>query len=212
MKKILFTVVLFISLTCFVPAQVNDGAFFSGSFGGYGNGNSSNYLRPRNVPSIVLSAGFGLPIIDRVYLYTKLSYISRTNYTAEENYNFIQPDLTTINELVLANASFSQLLFNGGLQYNIYITDDVTLGINSGLTYVLVNNKASLPNGAVLQQINDIGVFGVFGGVSLEKYIEDSNVAVFGEAQYNYVKKNMIYFRNKFSGMNFTVGARYYLN
>jgi hypothetical protein len=212
MKKILFTAVLFVSLTCFVPAQVNDGAFFSGSFGGFENGNSTNQLRPGYVPSVVLSAGFGLPIIDRVYLYTKLSYISRTNYTAEENYSFIQPDLTTINELVLANASFSQLLFNGGLQYNIYITDDITLGLNSGLTYVLVNHKASLPNGAVLQQIDDIGVFGVFGGVSLEKYVEDSNVSIFGEAQYNYVKKNMIYFRDKFSGMNFTVGARYYLN
>lgn len=210
MKKILFTAVLFVSFSCFVPAQVNDGAFFSGSLGGYGN--SSNRLQPRYVPSIVLSAGFGLPLISNVYLYTKLSYISRTNYTAEENYNFVQPDLTTINELVRADASFSQLLFNGGLQYNIYITDDITLGINSGLTYVLVNNQASLPNGTVLQQLNNIGVFGVFGGVSLEKNIEDSNVTLFGEAQYNYAKKNMIYFRDKFSGINFTVGARYYLN
>jgi hypothetical protein len=193
-----------------MPAQINEGTFISGSFGGYAG--SSNQLRLRNAPSIVLSTGLGIPLLDRVYLYTKLSYISRSNYTAQEQYNTIGPDLNTVSKMIEADASFSQLLFNGGLQYNIYISDDLTLGINSGLTYVLVNHKAALPNGTLLQELDNTGVFGFFGGLNLEKFFEDSNVSFYGEAQYNYTKKNMIYFRDKFSGMNFTVGGRFYVN
>ncbi len=210
MKKFLSVIILFFTITSFTPAQVNEGIFISGSFGGFAG--SSNQLRLRNTPSIVLSTGLGIPLIEKVYFYTKLSYISRSNYTAQEQFNTIGPDLNTISQMIEADASFSQLLFNGGLQYNIYISDDVTLGLNSGLTYVLVNHKAALPNGTILQRLDNEGVFGYFGGVNVEKFFDDSNFSMFGEAQYNYAKKNMIYFRDKFSGMNFTFGGRFYLN
>ena len=210
MKKFLSTIILFVTLTCFTPAQINDGMFISGSLGGYAG--SSNQLRLRNTPSIVLSTGVGIPLFDKLYLYTKLSYISRSHYSAQEQFNTVGPNLQTVSELIEADASFSQLLFNGGLQYNIYVTDDITLGINSGLTYVLVNHKAALPNGTILQELGNTGVFGLFGGVNVEKFFEDSNVSIYGEAQYNYAKRNMIYFRDKFSGMNFTFGGRFYVN
>lgn len=211
MKKYISVIILFLTLTCFTPAQINDGIFISGSFGGFA-GSASNQLRLRNTPSIVLSTGVGIPVFHRLYLYTKLSYISRSNYTAQEQFNTVGPNLQTVSEIIEADASFSQLLFNGGLQYNIYVTDDITLGVNSGLTYVLVNHKAALPNGTILQQLDNTGVFGLFGGINVEKFFEDSNVSLYGEAQYNYAKKNMIYFRDKFSGMNFTFGARLYVN
>ena len=211
MKQILRISMLFLLLSCTLPAQKHDnGIFFSGSFGA--NEGPHNQIRQRNAPSIVLSTGFGLPLINKFYLYTKLSYVSRANYQAEEYYNFVDADLNTVRQLVRADASFNQLIFNGGLQYNIYITDDLTLGINSGLTYVLVNQQATLPDGTVMQRLDDVGVLGTFGGLSLEKRFEDGNFSLFGEAQYNYAKKNIVYFRDKFSGMNFTIGGRFYLN
>ena len=211
MKK-LYILIFVVCFTFSIDAQVNKGAFFSGSLGGYSGGPESIYNRDRDVTSIVLSTGFGLPLFNKVFLYTKLSYILRSNYSSLEYNNFADAGLNSFNELVQANASFSQLLFNGGLQYNVYLTEDLTLGINGGLTYAVVNHKASFSDGTLIQRLDNEGVFGAFTGLSLEKSFEDSNVSLFGEAQYNYARKDVIYFRDKFSGMNFTVGGRFYLS
>ncbi|MFO7444958.1 MAG: hypothetical protein R6W90_01270 [Ignavibacteriaceae bacterium] len=210
MKK-LYILVFLICFSVSVYAQVNEAPFFSGSLGGH-SGSGENIYRNRNATSIILSTGFGLPLYNKIFLYTKLSYILRANYSSLEYNNFADEGLSTYNELVEVNGSFSQLLFNGGLQYNVSLTNDLTLGINGGVTYALVNHKASLPNGSIVQRLDNEGVFGVFSGLSLEKYLEDSNVSIFGEAQYNYARKDVVYFRDKFSGMNFTIGGRFYLS
>lgn len=202
-------IILFCVLPVIIGAQVTKEPFISGGFGAYNSG-SGYRLNDKNSSSLVFSTGFGLPLYKQVFLYTRLSYISRSNYTASEYHSFIDGNFNTVNELVEVDASFSQLLMNGGLQYNISIAKEWVLGLSGGITYALVNHKANLPNGLVLQQLDNAGIFGVFSGVSLEKSFEDSNAAIFGEAQYNYAKRDVVYFRDKFSGMNFTVGARYY--
>jgi hypothetical protein len=209
MRNIIFTVVL-LSLALPAYAQMNEGAFISGSLGASVGGGSANPYLKNSGTSVLLSTSFGVPLFDRFMFYSRFTYQLESGYTANENIS--GTGITTINQLTEVNGTFSQLIFNGGLQYNIYLAEDITMGVNGGLTYALVNHKASLPNGTVLQKLDNEGIFGAFTGVSLEKSFEDSNVSLFGEAQYNYAKKDVVYFRDKFSGANFTVGGRFYLN
>jgi hypothetical protein len=209
MRNIIFTVVL-LSLALPAYAQMNEGAFISGSLGASVGGGSANPYLKNSGTSVLLSTSFGVPLFDRFMFYSRFTYQLKSGYTANENIS--GSGITTINQLTEVNGTFSQLIFNGGLQYNIYLAEDITMGVNGGLTYALVNHKASLPNGTVLQKLDNEGIFGAFTGVSLEKSFEDSNVSLFGEAQYNYAKKDVVYFRDKFSGANFTVGGRFYLN
>jgi hypothetical protein len=209
MKNLFFTF-LFLCLVFPAYAQMNEGAFITGSLGAKLGGGSGNPYMQNSGTSILLSTSAGIPLFNNVLFYSRISFISRSGYTAQENINTPGTGITTINQLTEVNGTFSQLIFNGGLQYNIHLTDDLTMGINGGLTYALVNHKASLPGGTVLQSLDNEGIFGAFSGVNLEKSFEDSNVSLFGEAQYNYAKKDVVYFRDKFSGMNFTFGGKYY--
>jgi len=209
MKKLLLISGILILLTTFIPAQ-NDPYIF-GSLGGFSTGSAKNNPY-KNSPAVVFSTGFGIPLYGAVSLYSRLSYIYKSNYTGREYQSYINSDLEIMNELVETNASFSQLLVNGGLQYNIHLSKEVNLGISGGITYAMVNHMAALPSGLVIQRLDNTGVFGVFSGVSIEKFFEDTGASVFGEAQYNYAKRNVVYFRDKFSGMNFTIGGKFYLN
>lgn len=209
MKRVILVTALLIMISAYMPAQNNPYIF--GSLGGFTSG-SAKSSNPRNVPAVVFSSGFGIPLYGAFSIYSRVSYISKSNYRGTEYQSFVNADLEIMNELVETNASFSQLILNGGLQYNIHLSKEIKLGLSGGVTYALVNHEASLPGGIMLQRLNNTGVFGVFSGASLEKYFSDSGASVFGEAQYNYAKKNVVYFRDKFSGMNFTVGAKYYLN
>lgn len=200
---------LLLLLTAYVPAQNN--AYVFGSMGGYSSGGNSNSSL-RNAPAVVFSTGFGIPLYGAVSLYSRLSYIYKSHYTGREYHSFINSDLEIMNELVQTNASFSQLVINGGLQYNIHLSQEINMGISGGVTYAMVNHLAALPSGLVIQRLDNTGAFGVFSGASIEKFFKDSGVSIFGEAQYNYARKNVVYFRDKFSGMNFTVGGKYYLN
>lgn len=209
MKRLLLVSSLLIILTAYIPAQ--DDAYVFGSLGGYSSGSARNSAL-RNSPAVVFSTGFGIPLYGAFSIYSRLSYIYKSNYIGTEYRSYLNSELEIMNELVQTNASFSQLLINGGLQYNIHLSKEINLGISGGVTYALVNHEAVLPSGLVLQRLDNTGVFGVFSGVSLEKYFSDSGASVFGEAQYNYAKKNVVYFRDKFSGMNFTIGGKFYLN
>lgn len=210
MKRVLLALVVLFSVSLF--AQREEAPYIFGSLGAKSGGGATNPYQQKSGSSVVLSTGFGLPLFSNISLYTRLSYISKSNYVGEEYANFSEGGLTTLNQLTSVNASFSQFIFNGGLQYNILLSNDLTMGVSGGVTYALVDHEAVLPNGMLLQKLDNEGVFGAFSGVSLEKSFEDSNVSLFGEAQYNYAKKDIIYFRDKFSGMNFTVGGRFYLN
>jgi hypothetical protein len=110
----------------------------------------------------------------------------------------------------MVNASMAQLVVNGGLQYNIFLSKDLSIGLLGGITYTLVDQEARLFSGELIQRIDYQSFYGYFGGASVEKSFKDSDLSLFAEAIYNYIDDNSVYFRNVFSGMNFTIGGRYY--
>jgi len=84
------------------------------------------------------------------------------------------------------------------------------MGFSAGFTYSLVNNKSTL-KGELYQSLDNQNLYGYFGGIDLEHRFTDSQLSAFGEAFYKYIRNDNFYFRDKFSGMNFIAGVRFYV-
>ncbi|MEJ2616196.1 MAG: DUF2787 family protein [Ignavibacteriaceae bacterium] len=202
--KYLITIFLFI--VPFIAEAQNriheKSIFISGGIGVI-QSSSSEELTSKFLPSVLFQIGFGIPINHQLTIYNRISYTSKSDF---KSYARIEP----INQLVEATSSFSQLIYNGGLRYSIYLAQDWNIGFSAGFTYSLVNNKSSL-KGELYQKLDNQNLYGYFGGIDLEHRFSDSQFSAFGEAFYNYIRNDNIYFRDKFSGMNLTAGVRFYL-
>ncbi len=206
---ILFLPLLFVELTA--QPKVNSSPYLSGNLA---ISNSSFPMSDDNNNSMkaAVGIGFGFPINKEISFYSRFTYTSKPNFTAFDYLTYVDNDMSIINQLTAANISYSQLIFNAGLQYNFTITNGLLLGISSGFTYSIVNQKVSLQNGKMIESMDNEGLYGYFAGANLEKTFDESNFSIFGEAQYNFIKKDLVYYRSKFGGTNFTIGGKYYLS
>jgi len=59
--------------------------------------------------------------------------------------------------------------------YNFLVTDDLVLGVNGGLSFMVVNQEARLRTGTVISSIDNENIWGAFGGIIAEKRWDDSN-------------------------------------
>ena len=201
--------ILFLSSTLLMAQSENHNSpYFSGSLSISNSAARVNY-KDQSFHA-ALGAGFGFPIYKAISFYSKLTYASKPNFTAYDYLTYVDNDISIVNQLTAANVAFSQLIFNAGLQYGIQISRELRFGMSGGLTYSLVNQKVSLQTGKMIENLDNEGLYGYFAGASLEKTFEDSHVSVFGEAQYNFIRKDIVYYRSNFGGVNFTVGGKYY--
>ena len=202
--KYLITIFLFI-IPFIVEAQnrIHEKSIFLSGGIGVIQSSSSEEIISKFLPNVLFQFGFGIPLDYHLSVYNRISYTSKSDFKA---YAQIEP----INRLVEATSSFSQLIFNAGLRYSIIITQDWSAGFSAGFTYSLVNNKSTL-KGELYQSLDNQNLYGYFGGIDLEHRFSDSQLSAFGEAFYNYIRNDNIYFRDKFSGMNLTAGVRFYL-
>ncbi len=212
MKRVTILTALFfvLSLCLFAQSQKNDSPYLSGNLVLSNSSVRENYKE--NSLHAALGVGFGFPVINNISFYSRLTYTSKPNFTAYDYLTYVDNDISIINQLTAANVSFSQLIFNAGLQYNFYISKSIRFGLSSGFTYSLINQKVSLQSGKTIENLDNEGLYGYFAGTSLEKTFEDSHVSIFGEVQYNFIKKDIVYYRSNFGGVNFTVGGKYYLH
>lgn len=214
MKKIfpiLFVFTFFSIVNVFPQSRVELGsAFISGMVGTAKVSLSGN--GEQNPMSLAFGGSFGIPIIKNLYLYTRSSYTSQSNFQSFYNTAYLNSSLSLPEEFVQVNSSFTQLLVNGGLLYNFRINEEFVLGLNGGLTYMVLNQEAKLRTGQVISSIDNENIWGAFGGVIVEKAWEDSDFTTFFEAQYNYAESDALYRSNALNVMNYTFGIRYYLS
>ncbi len=175
--------------------------FLSGGIG-VSQSFSSEELASKYLPGILFQVGFGISLNSHLFIYNRLSFTSNSKFKA---YTQARP----INELVEVTSSFSQLIYNAGVRYRIILAPDWALAFSIGLTYSLVNNRSTI-KGEVYQILDNQNFYGYFGGIDLEHKFSDSNLSVFGEALYNYIRNDNVYYRDKFSGMNLSAGIRFY--
>ncbi len=201
--KYLITILLFV-FPFIAEAQnhIPERSIFLSGGAGVIQSSSSEKLTSKYLPNILFQIGFGIPLDYHLSIYNRISFTSKSDFQA---YARVEP----INQLVETTSSFSQLIYNAGLRYSIYITQDWNMGFSAGLTYSLVNNKSTL-KGELYQNLDNQNLYGYFGGIDLEHRFQDSYFSAFGEALYNYIRNDNIHFRDKFSGMNLSAGIRFY--
>ena len=185
-------------------------AFISGLMGAAQiNSSSSGQESP---VAFTFGGSFGFPITKNLYIYTRGAYSSKSNFQSYYNSSYLTSQFQLSDQFVEANSSFSQLLINGGLLYNFYLSDEFTIGISGGMTFSIVNQEAQLIGGHVISSIDNESIWGYFGGLMLEKGWKDSNVTTYAEAQYNFAQSNAPYHATALNAANFTFGVRYYMN
>lgn len=212
--KLLFTTLSLLSVILFSNGFAQErlqkhSAFFSGLVGAANISSSGN--EGRNPVSFAFGGSFGIPLAKNLFLYTRSSYSSKSNFQSFYNTSYFSGSFQLSDEFTEVNSSFSQLLFNSGLLYNISLSEEFVLGINGGVTFMVVNQEARLRTGTVVSSIENENIWGAFGGLILEKNWDDSDVSTFFEAQYNYARSDAFYRSNALSAMNYSVGVRYYL-
>jgi len=214
MKKLffIFFVFTFFSIVNIFPQSriEHSSAFVSGMVGTAKIGLSDN--GEQNPMSLAFGGSFGIPIVKNLYLYTRSSYTSQSNFQSIFNTAYLNSSLSLPGEFAQVNSSFTQLLVNGGLLYNIRITEEFVLGLNGGLTFMILNQEAKLRTGQVISSIDNENIWGAFGGIIVEKAWEESDFTTFLEAQYNYAESDALYRSDALNAMNYTFGIRYYLS
>jgi hypothetical protein len=214
MKKIfiLFIFLLCIAATINAQSYLRNSSPFLGGMAGVASVNLSGSDGQTPV-SFAFGGSIGIPVpfVKNLFLYARTSYISQSNFQSFYNTSYLNNIVQLSDEFVEVNSSFSQLILNGGLLYNFIVANDFVLGINGGLTFMVVNQEARLRTGRVISSVENENIWGAFGGVIAEKRWDDSNFSTFVEAQYNYAESDAVYRPGALSAMNYTLGVRYYL-
>jgi len=214
MKKVLLLLSLIFLLSISTNAQPylkSNSAFLGGMAGALTMNQSDS--RGQSGVSFVFGGSFGIPVpfVKNLYLYARTSYSSQTNFQSLYNTSYLNASVQLSDAFTEINSSFSQLILNGGLLYNFILSEEFVLGVNGGLTFMVVNQEARLRTGTVISSIDNENIWGAFGGIIAEKRWDDSNFSTFVEVQYNYAESDAVYRPGALSAMNYTMGVRYYL-
>jgi hypothetical protein len=186
-------------------------SFISGLVGAAQVSNSGSSNRAGSV-ALTFGGSFGFPITKNLYIYTRGSYSSKSNFQSYYNTSYLTTQFQLSDQFVEVNSSFNQLLLNAGLLYTFELYKDLTLGVSGGVSFAVINQEAQLIGGHVISSIDNEAIWGYFGGLMIEKGWEETNVTTFAEAQYNYAQSDAPYHASALNAVNITFGVRYYMN
>lgn len=200
------------AVTTNAQSHLKNSSPFLGGMAGAVSMNQSD-SRGQNGLSLVFGGSFGVPVpfVKNLFLYARTSYSSQSNFQSLYNTSYSNASVQLSDAFTEVNSSFSQLILNGGLLYNFILSEEFILGVNGGLSFMVVNQEARLRTGTVISSIDNENIWGAFGGIIAEKRWDDSNFSTFAEAQYNYAESDAVYRPAALSAMNYTFGVRYYL-
>ena len=210
-KKLLLVLLLFSLTSVFAQMRIKSNSPFIQGMAGVAKTNFSGN-DGQNPLAFAFGGSFGIPVpfIKNLFLYARTSYTSQSNFQSFYNSTYITNNVQLSEGIAEVNSSFTQLILNGGLLFNFIVSEEFVLGINGGLTFMVVNQEARLRTGRVISSIDNERIWGAFGGLIAEKRWEDSNFSTFAEAQYNYAESDAFYRPDALSTMNYTFGVRYY--
>ena len=209
--KLILFLIHSLLFTTLAQVQVRNSSPFISGMAGAAKVNLSG-SESQNPLSFAFGGSFGVPVpfVKNLFFYARTSYTSQSNFQSFYNTSYLNTNIQLSEDFVEVNSSFSQLIFNGGLLYNFLVTDDLVLGANSGISFMVINQEARLRTGRVISSIENEKVWGAFVGLIAEKRWDESNFSTFAEAQYNYAESDAFYRPEALSAMNYTFGVRYY--
>ena len=161
----------------------------------------------------------GLPISTRTYFYCKASYFSKDGVPEAYELELQNGKSVIVSEGREGTAKFREWLFNAGLLYNIFLSEEYTLGINGGISFVNFYEEKEGPAGSYSVISTGGGFLGFFGGVSLERNFDSSPFSIVGEVQYNLSRGDiqsfvgaLQSFTSNYGGLDINLGGRFYFN
>jgi len=210
-KRLVILFILFISTANIAQIHIRSNTPFISGMAGAAKLNLSGN-DGQNPFSFTFGGSFGIPVpfVKNLFLYARTSYTSQSNFQSFYNTSYLNNTVQLSEDFTEVNSSFSQLILNGGLLYNFILSEEFVLGINGGLTFMVINQEARLRTGRVISSIDNERIWGAFGGLIAEKRWDESNFTTFAEAQYNYAESDAFYRPGALSSMNYTFGVRYY--
>ena len=159
---------------------------------------------------LVYGLGIGLPLSTRSYIYGKATLFSKSGTPVIQTYSIVNGTPVLVSESREGSASFTQWLINGGFLYNFFLSQDLTLGVNAGITYSIVSEEQKNNSGSVRLSVDGSGVFGFFFGAVLEKNFDQIPISIFFEPQYNFMRSDVLNYTENYGGLNLNLGIRYY--
>lgn len=165
----------------------------------------------RYTASLTIGAGYGHALTPNTFIYSKFTYFTMPKFIAYIEQKSGSSSPNHIEDLQPVRASFTQYIFNLGPQYNFHLYKDFMFGIVGGAFYTLFNQASYNLDGTPIQRVKNSGIMGLFAGINIEKNFREDEVKIFGELQYNYALKEIADYRRVFSGLNYTIGLRFYL-
>lgn len=209
MKRVLLLCVIFVS--SLYPQQTNSkSVFISLNLGIYDvSNNQFNKAYNSNIgflPGITI----GLPFSTRTYLYGKASYFSKDGVPVIYTYDFQNGKSIVTSESKGGTAKFREWIYNIGLLYNIFLSEEFTLGVNGGIVFANTHEEQEDPAISLSATSNSFGLMGLFGGCILERNFDNSPFSIIGELQYNFSRKDVTSIVGNNGGLNVNLGGRFY--
>lgn len=192
------------------PAFETKSSYVSVNLGGY-KASLGHKATNRYTASLTIGAGYGHALTPNTFIYSKFTYFTMPKFIAYIEQKSGSSSPNHIEDLQPVRASFTQYIFNLGPQYNFHLYKDFMFGIVGGAFYTLFNHGIDNLDGTPIQRVQNSGIMGLFAGINIEKNFREDDVKIFGELQYNYALKEITDYRRVFSGLNYTIGLRFYL-
>jgi hypothetical protein len=204
---------LFLISTSLLVAQ-NDVrmAYVSGQVGGFISADKTFSKTYDNNLCLAISAGFGVPITNDLFICWKAIYISKKGVPYfsiyDQNGHFVSE-----RKIINGTSIFHQWLVNVGVQYNFKLFEGIDYGINGGATYTNIFDKSKFTHdyfGPIESSRTGSGILGFYIGFSFEKYITGYPIGIVMDAQYNSSQKDIMKDSEKYGGTNISIGLHYY--
>lgn len=211
MKHILLLSLIFIS--SIYAQQTNfKSAFISANLGIYDVAQSQfDQVYNSNI-GFMPGISLGLPISTRTYVYCKASYFSKEGVPVIYSYELQNGNFVLSSESREGTAKFREWLFNAGLLYNIFLSEEYTLGVNGGIVLASIYEDKEVPTDSYPLTSSGGGLLGVFGGVSLERNFDNSPFSIIGEIQYDFSRSDILSAAGNNGGLNVNIGGRFYFH
>ncbi len=206
---LLLAPILTLSAPSFSQKTVQRPVFLFGHFGSFISGRDNfGKVYDSNI-GFAFGGGIGLSLSSQIYLYGKATHFSKTGVPIISTYNYEGGRLVSITETREGTAKFKEWIFNGGLQYNLFPSEEFTVGVMGGITYSKIFEEQRASISSVSSSFEGAGIIGMFVGVGLERNFPTSPLTGFIEAQYNYSFLRF-FGLGEYGGLNLSLGIRYH--
>lgn len=204
---------MFVILAATVSAQVTDFnsvhlSLFTGFFITDTEGFKDIY---ESKSGLVYGFGAAVPVKDNFGVMVKATNFSKSTEPGTTSRRYDNSgQLIEITEGE-GEAEFTQWIFNAGAYYRVYTNYGVSVSVNGGFSYSVINEEITDFEGKNIRDVNNAGSTGLFIGGNIERRLIGSRFNIYFEPQYIFEINNTQHDVNTYRGINLNFGFSFLL-